>query len=207
MVAQSLQMGGAMANNVDTHIDFDAINDRALNALSELFADPPEYESGFAHIDYAMMKILKIADGKDFDPDDKMGSNWVYIEDSSFDEGNCYLRLVSAWDAPIKAVRILFSYLAQFDKNLIASLRYDDGGHDFGWMVLSWGGGAIATSRESLEREDLAAMVAAADPVFAKMDEDDDEYGEYLDDNFYEYFHDYVNEKIREAISKIKRQG
>lgn len=37
------------------------------------------------------------------------------------------------------------------------------------------------------------------------MDKDDEAYGEYIDDNFYDYCHQYVDPKIREAIEAIKQ--
>lgn len=194
-----------MANNVDTNVEFKAINADALTELVELFANPPKYDSGQDHIDYAMMKVLGITDEDQFDSDDETGSKWVYIEDHSFESDNPYLRLVSAWDTPLKGIRAIFSHLAQFDKNLILSLHYDDGGYDFGWIVLSFANDKLVINAESLEREDIAAMIAEKDAEFAKMDEDDDAYSEYIDDNFYDYFHDYVDTKIRETIEAIKQ--
>lgn len=194
-----------MANNVDTNVEFKAINADALTELVELFANPPKYDSGQDHIDYVMMKVLGITDEDQFDSDDETGSRWVYIEDHSFESDNPYLRLVSAWDTPLKGIRAIFSHLAQFDKNLILSLHYDDGGYDFGWIVLSFANDKLVINAESLEREDIAAMIAEKDPEFAKMDDDDDAYREYIDDNFYDYFHDYVDTKIRETIEAIKQ--
>jgi hypothetical protein len=193
-----------MANNVDTNVEFKAINADALTELVELFANPPKYDSGQDHIDYAMMKVLGITDEDQFDSDDETGSKWVYIEDHSFESGHTYLRLVSAWDTPLKGIRAIFSHLAQFDKNLIVSLHYDDGGYSFGWVVLSVNGDGIKTAREDLDRDDLINMIAKDDPVFAKMDEDDEGYDEYVDENFYEYFHSYADMKIQNAVKAIQ---
>lgn len=197
--------GSYMANNIDTHVVFENINDNALSALKALFENVQADEDGYTYIDYALMKILKISDRNLFDADEMAGSKWVYVEDSDFDKGHCYLRLVSAWDAPIKAIKTLFLHLVQLDNKLVISLRHDDGGYDFGWMVLSFANDKLVVNAESLEREDIAAMIAEEDSEFAKMDEDDEAYGEYIDDNFYDYFHQYVDPKIREAIEAIKQ--
>ncbi len=193
-----------MANNIDTHVVFESINDDALSALKALFENVQADEDGYTYIDYALMKVLKISDRNLFDADEMAGSKWVYVEDSDFDKGHCYLRLVSAWDAPIKAIKTLFLHLVQLDNKLAISLRYDDGGYDFGWMVLSFADDKLVVNSESLEREDIAAMIAEEDSEFAKMDEDDEAYSEYIDDNFYDYFHQYVDPKIREVIEAIK---
>lgn len=192
-----------MPNNVDTHIEFNAINSDALTNLKEIFSNPPEYESGYTHLDYVMMRILDIKNDSEFDSDETMGSKWVYVEESCFEVGNCYLRLVSAWDTPIQAIKILFSYISKSDQNLVLSLRYDDGGHDFGWMVFSKKGHDISISGEYLDRSDLVRIASEEDPEFAKMDEEDEQYEEFLEENFYEFFHSYVSPKIREAIAAV----
>lgn len=120
-----------MADNIDTHIEFNNINADALKALTQLFDDAPEYGSGHKHLDYVMMKVFGISDPEAFDADERMGSKWVYIEDSNFEKDDCYVRLVSAWDPPLKAARLLFIHLMQFDKDLIVSLRHDNGGRDW----------------------------------------------------------------------------
>ncbi len=200
----NLNRGVHVADNNDTHVEFHNINDEALAALIQLFDDAPQYESGYKHLDYVMMKVFGLTDVEDFDADERMGSKWVYIEDANFEKNDCFVRLVSAWDPPLKAVRLLFIHLLKFDKDLIVSLRHDNGGRDWGWMVLSPKGRSYRMVSEQRELSDIAEMLAADDEEFAAMDLFDEGYDDYLSDNFYEYFHDYVDTKIRNEITSIR---
>ena len=194
-----------MANNVNTHVNFDRISDEGKAKLLELISRVRTDGN------YLWLSDMWV-DGKEGSPTyeqtekydwttEFIGPKWNYIEDS----GDDYISIVSAWGWPEKGIEWIMGEIGEVDPSVRALVSYEDEMPNFFGAAVFEADGLV--DYIEWDSDEIQEMMHEEFPELLEMwDEDineptDDEYWEIHNENIYEWMSDKQYEWTQACIN------